>query len=104
MCASPVTNLLGMQETRQEPWVRSPGWEDSLEKEMATHSNIPAWKIPWRSLVGYSPLGLKDSDATERLNHRNTTMQQLYSTGGGARAYLLAEAQTPLDGYPRKRQ
>lgn len=54
--------------------------------------------------MGYSPLGLKDSDATERLNHRNTTMQQLYSTGGGARAYLLAEAQTPLDGYPRKRQ
>ena len=31
----------------QEPQVRSLGWEDLLEKEMATHSSILAWKIPW---------------------------------------------------------
>ena len=31
----------------QEAWVRSLGWEDPLEKKMATHSSIPAWKIPW---------------------------------------------------------
>ena len=31
----------------QEIWVQSLGWEDPPEKEMATHSNIPAWKIPW---------------------------------------------------------
>ena len=31
----------------QEAWVRSLGWEDPLEKEMATHSNTLAWKIPW---------------------------------------------------------
>ena len=30
----------------QETWVQSPGQEDSLEKEMATHSNILAWEIP----------------------------------------------------------
>ena len=30
-----------------ETWVWSPGWEDPLEKEMATHSNTLAWKIPW---------------------------------------------------------
>ena len=35
-----------MQET-QETWVQSLGWEDPLEKEMATHSSILAWKIPW---------------------------------------------------------
>ena len=35
--------LLAMQETR----VRSLGWEDLLEKEMATHSSTLAWKIPW---------------------------------------------------------
>ena len=29
-----------------ETWVRSLGWEDLLEKEMATHSSIPAWRIP----------------------------------------------------------
>ena len=31
----------------QETWVRSLGWEDPLEKEMATHSSTLAWKIPW---------------------------------------------------------
>ena len=32
--------------TMQETWVRSLGWEDSLEEEMATHSSILAWEIP----------------------------------------------------------
>ena len=32
---------------KQEMQVQSMGWEDSLEKEMATHSNIIAWEIPW---------------------------------------------------------
>ena len=32
--------------TMQETWVRSLGWEDLLEKEMATHSSILAWRIP----------------------------------------------------------
>ena len=31
----------------QETWVQSLGWEDSLEKEIATHFNILAWEIPW---------------------------------------------------------
>ena len=38
-----VKNLPAMQET----WVRSLGQEDPLEKEMATHSSILAWRIPW---------------------------------------------------------
>ena len=33
--------------TMQETWVQSLGWEDPLEKEMATHSTILAWKTPW---------------------------------------------------------
>ena len=37
---------LPMQET-QKMWVRSWGWQDALEKEMATHSSILAWEIPW---------------------------------------------------------
>ena len=41
--AQRVKRLPAMQETR----VRSLGWEDPLEKEMATHSSILAWKIPW---------------------------------------------------------
>ena len=36
----------------QETWVRSLGWEDLLEKEMATHSSILAWKILWTEKPG----------------------------------------------------
>ena len=43
LVAQMVKRLLTMQET----WVQSLGWEDPLEKEMATHSSILAWKIPW---------------------------------------------------------
>ena len=43
-----------MWETR----IQSLGWEDLLEKEMATHSSILVWKIPWtETMVGYSPWG-----------------------------------------------
>ena len=54
--------------TMQETLVRSLGWEDPLEKEMATHSSIHAQKIPWTEEPGvYSPWGHKESDTTERL-------------------------------------
>ena len=43
-----VKRLSAMQETR----VRSLGWEDTLEKEMAVHSSILAWKIPWTAEPG----------------------------------------------------
>ena len=43
LVAQSVKNLPAMQET----WVRSLGWEDSLEKEMVTHFSILAWRIPW---------------------------------------------------------
>ena len=36
----------------RETWVQSLGWEDPLEKEMATHSSILAWKIPWTEEPG----------------------------------------------------
>ena len=38
--------------TMQETWVQSLGWEDLLEKELATHSSILAWKIPWTEEPG----------------------------------------------------
>jgi len=38
--------------TMQETWVRSLGWEDPLEKGMATHSSILAWRIPWTEETG----------------------------------------------------
>ena len=56
-----------MQEA-QETWVQSLGWEDPLEKEMAIHSSILAWKIPWTEEPGgpQSPWGHKELDMTEQ--------------------------------------
>ena len=54
----------------QETQVQSLGWEDPLEKEMATHSSILSWRIlhGQRSLVGYSPWDHKELDMTEGLS------------------------------------
>ena len=61
-----VNNMLAMQEI-QETRVRSLGQDDPLEKEMAAHSSILAWRIPWTEEPGglYSPWGRKELDTTE---------------------------------------
>ena len=52
-----------------ETWVRSLCQEDSLEKEMATHSSILHGKFHgWESLIGYSPWDLKELDTTGQLH------------------------------------
>ena len=54
LVAQTVKHLPTMLETR----VRSLGWEDPLEKEMATHSSVLAWKIPWMEERGrLQPMG-----------------------------------------------
>ena len=59
-----VKNLPAMQETG----VQFLGWEDPLEKEMATHSSILAWESHWqKSLLGYSLWGHRESGTTEWL-------------------------------------
>ena len=58
--AQTVKDLHAMQER----WVRSLGQEDPLEKEMATHSSIPAWRISWTE----EPGGLK-STGSLRVRH-----------------------------------
>ena len=65
LVAQLVKNLPAVQET----WVQSLGWEDLLEKGMATHSSILAWRIPWIEESGelYSPWDLKELDMTEWL-------------------------------------
>ena len=45
--ASLVAQLVKNPPTVQETWVRSLGWENSLEKGKVTHSSILAWRIPW---------------------------------------------------------
>ena len=59
-------NLPAMWKT----WVWSLDCKGPLEKEMATHSSIHAWRIPWTEEPGgYSPWGLKESDITEQWTH-----------------------------------
>ena len=48
LLAQTVKNLSAMQET----WVLFLDWDDPLEKEMATHSSILAWRIPWTGEPG----------------------------------------------------
>ena len=61
LVAQSVKNLPAVQEIR----VRSLGWEDSLEKEMATHSSIFAWKMSWTE----EPGGLQ-SMRSQRVGHK----------------------------------
>ena len=55
-------------------WVQSLGQEDPLEQEMATHSSILAWKIPWRE-----ESGLKESDMTEHILMEDATVQEKHA-------------------------
>ena len=60
-----VKRLPAMQET----WLQSLGWEDLLEKEMATHSSILAWKTPWAEEPGrLESMGSPRVYTTERLH------------------------------------
>ena len=61
LVAQLVKNLPAMQET----WVQFLGWEDPLEKEMAAHSSILAWRISWTEEPGgLQPMALQESDTT----------------------------------------
>ena len=68
--AQMVKSLPAMWET----WVRSLGQEDPLEKEMATHSSILAWKIPWRE----EPSWLQ-SMGSQRVRHNSATSLLLFT-------------------------
>ena len=63
--ASLVAQRLKRLPAMQETWVQSLGQEDPLEKEMATHSSILAWKIPWTEEPGgLQSMGSQESDMT----------------------------------------
>ena len=83
----------------QETWIQSLGWEDPLEKEMATHSSILAWKNPWTE----EPSGLQ-SMGSQRVGHDcsnlacmhiNTNVDIYYVLGTGLRllAYCIPKAE-----------
>ena len=62
--ASLVAQRLKHLPVMPEPWVRSLGWEDPLEKEVATYSSILAWRISWME----EPGGLQ-STGSQRVRH-----------------------------------
>jgi len=62
--ASLVAQMVKNPPAMQETWIWTLGWEDPLEKEMATHSSIPAWRIPWTE----EPGGLQ-SMGLQRVGH-----------------------------------
>ena len=67
--ASLVAQMVKRLPAMRETWVQSLGQEDPLEKEMATTPVLLPGKFHgWRSLVGYSPWGPKESDTTELLH------------------------------------
>ena len=59
-----MAQRLRLLPATRETWVRSLGWEDPLKKEMATHSSILAWRIPWTE----EPGGLQ-STGSQRVRH-----------------------------------
>ena len=63
-----VAQTVKRLSTRREIWVRSLGWEDPLEKEMAIHSSTIAWKIPWTEEPGRL-----QSMGSQRVRHDGAT-------------------------------
>ena len=71
--ASLVAQRLKHLPAMWETWVRSLGWEDPLEKEMATHSSILAWRIPWME----EPGGLQSARSQSRTQPSDLTHSEL---------------------------
>ena len=71
---SQVTGFPGVVKNlpaKQETWVQSLGQEDHLEKEMATHSSVLAWRILWTGAwwAAWGPKGLEGKGEKERYTH-----------------------------------
>ena len=76
-CHTLMAQRLKRLPTMQETWVRSLGGEDPLEKEMATHSSILAWRIPWTEEPGRL-----QSTGSQRVRHDwETSPSPSYWTG-----------------------
>ena len=90
--ASLVVQRLKRLAAMWETWVRSLRREDPLEKEMATHSSILAWRIPWtEELGGLQSSGRRESDTTERLHFH-------FHLEGNGNSLLYSCLENPRDG------
>ena len=84
-----VKNLLAMPETR----VQSLGWDDLLEKEMATRSSILAWKIPWTEEAGR--LQSMGSLSRKRLHFHFHALEKEMATHSSVLAWRIPGAGEP---------
>ena len=76
MVVQMIKNLLAMPET----WAQSLGWEDPLDKGMATHSSVLAWRFPQTEEPGgQQSMGLQESDMTEPLTLTHFFFQIIYT-------------------------
>ena len=90
--AQRLKHLPAMRNTQ----VRSLGWEDPLEKEMATHSSILAWRIPWREEPGGLQSTGSQSDTNQRLNNNKWAYMTLSKP---ERKLVLAQEKKKLRSY-----
>ena len=79
VCASLVAQTVKNLPAVQDTWVWSLGWEDSLEKGMAIHASILAWRIPWtEEPCRLQSIGHKQLDRTEQLTLSLFTYVYIY--------------------------
>ena len=78
-----------VKNLRTGTWVQSLGWEDPLEKEMATHSNIISWRIPWTE----EPSGLQSTglQSQTQLSDSTTTNWEAHHPPYAAHSSLFME-------------
>ena len=87
-----------------ETQVQSLGWEDLLEKEMATHFIFLPGKSHGWSLVGYSPLGHKESDTTEQLHFTSQILKRVPSENFRTVVQLVTlRINFPMESFKTKR-
>ena len=81
--ASLVALFIKKLPAKQETWVRFLGQEDPLEKEVATHSGLLAWRIPWSEEPGgLQSMRSHESDRTWRLDHRHPVIEASLGEAG----------------------
>ena len=88
-----VAQMLKRLPPMREMWVRSLGWEDSLEKEMATHSSILHWRIPWSEEPGRL-----QSTGSKKVGHDWVTSLTIVGLPGKSHRQRNLADYSPLDG------
>ena len=69
----------GKESARKETWDQFPGWEDPLKEDMATHSRILTWRIPWTEEPGrLHSIGLNTTEVTKQQQQQHVSMYDLH--------------------------